>query len=82
MVSKPGLETILMVEKALMDADNYPKRMELWRSLPRKVHYSTFKMALDYLEAQGRIAFNSNTIIYTGVNNDKLRKLIDENVRI
>lgn len=82
MVSKPGLETILMIEKALMDADDYPKRMELWRSLPRKVHYSTFKMALEYLEAQNRIIFNGNNIVYTGANNEKLRKLIEENVRI
>lgn len=79
---EPQLDTILMVEKAILDAEDYPTRTELWRSLPRKVQYQTFKRVLDYLEASGKIVFNSKKIIYTGVNNSKLRALIESSVRV
>ena len=79
---EPKLDTILMVEKAILEAEEYPTRMELWRSLPRKVQYQTFKRILDLLEAHGQIAFNGRRIIYTGVNNPKLRALMESSVRI
>lgn len=79
---EPRLDTILMVEKAIIDFETYPKRMELWRSLPRQVQYQTFQRILEYLEASGKIIFNSSRIVYTGVNNEKLRKLIEEGTRI
>jgi hypothetical protein len=79
---EPQLDTILMIEKAILDAEDYPTRMELWRNLPRKVQYQTFKRVLDYLEASGKITFNAKKIIYTGVNNPKLEELIKSSVRI
>jgi len=78
----PSLKTLLMVETTLMGSEEHPTRMELYRSLPRKVEYQTFKTALDYLEAHGVLIFNSKTIVYTGSNNDKLRKLIETRVSI
>jgi hypothetical protein len=79
---EPQLDTLLMVEKAIMDADEYPTRTELWKSLPRKMQYQTFKRVLDYLEASGKIAFDKGKIIYTGVNNPKLEALMKSSVRI
>lgn len=79
---EPQLDTILMVEKAILDAEDHPTRTELWRSLPRKVQYQTFKRVLDYLEASGKIVFSNKKIIYTGVNNSKLRVLIESSVRV
>ena len=79
---EPQLDTILMVEKAILDADDYPTRMELWRNLPRKVQCQTFKRILDYLEASGKITFNGKKIIYTGVNNPKLRALMESSIRV
>jgi hypothetical protein len=79
---EPQLGTVLMVEKAILDADDYPTRMELWRNLPRKVQYQTFKRILDYLEASGKITFNGKKIIYTGVNNPKLRALMESSIRV
>ena len=78
---EPKLDTIMMVEKAILEAEEYPKRMELWRSLPRKVQYQTFKRVLEYLEASGKIVFNDKRIIYTGVDNPKLRALLESSVR-
>lgn len=79
---EPQLDTILMIEKAILDAEDYPTRMELWKSLPRKVQYQTFKRVLDYLEASGKIAFNTKQIIYTGVSGPKLEALIKTSVKI
>ena len=79
---EPKLDTILMVEKAIIEASEYPTRTELWESLPRKMQYQTFKRILDYLEASGKIAFDKKKIIYTGVNNPKLEALIKSSVKI
>ena len=79
---EPQLDTILMVEKAILEAENYPTRTELWNSLPRKVLYQTFKRILDYLEASGKITFNGKVIVYTGANNPKLQALMKSSVRV
>ena len=79
---EPQLDTILMVEKAIMEAEEYPTRMQLWRSLPKKMQYQTFQRILAYLEASGKIAFDTRRIIYTGVNNPKLEALMRSSVRV
>ena len=79
---EPTLNTILMIEKAILGADNCYTRTQLWKSLPKKVQYQTFKRTLEYLEASGTIAFNSTHIIYTGVNNPKLEAMIKSSVKI
>jgi len=79
---EPQLDTIMMVEKAILDAEDYPTRLELWKSLPRKVQYQTFKRILEYLEASGKIVFNGKRIIYTGVDNPKLQALMESSVRV
>ena len=79
---QPRMDTILMVEKAILESEDYLARTELWRSLPRKIQYQTFKHILAYLEASGKIAFNSKKIIYTGVNNQKLKALMESCVRV
>jgi len=79
---EPQLDTIMMVEKTIIEADEYPTRTRLWKSLPRGVQYQTFCRILDYLEASGKIVFNDDKIIYTGVSNPKLRALLDSSVRV
>ncbi len=79
---EPQLDTILMVENAILNADDYYTRTQLWKRLPRKIQYQTYKRILDYLEASGKIAFNTTKIIYTGVNNPKLQDMIQTSVKI
>jgi hypothetical protein len=79
---EPTLSTLLMIEKAILDAKEHPTRTQLWKSLPKKMQYQTFKRALDYLEASGKIASNSDHIIYTGINNPKLAAMIKTSVKI
>jgi len=79
---EPQLDTILMVEKAIIEAEEYPTRMQLLRSLPKKMQYQTFQRILAYLEASGKIAFNTTKIIYTGASNPKLKALIESSIKI
>lgn len=79
---EPRLDTILMVEKALIDLEDYPTKMELWKLLPRRVQYQTYKRILEYLEATGRIVYDGRRIVYTGVVNEKLLNLIKSSVRV
>ena len=78
----PRLDTILMIEEAIINSEEHPTRAQLHRRLPRQVHYSTFKNVLEYLEVSGKIIFNTDKIVYTGINNEKLRKLIEMSVKI
>jgi len=78
---EPQLDTILMVEKAIIEAEDHPTRTILWKSLPRKIQYQTFKRILDYLEASGKIIYQDSKIVYTGANNPKLQALIDSSIK-
>lgn len=79
---EPNLSTILMVEKAIRDAEKYPTRMELWRSLPKKIQYQTFKRVLDYLESSNKIMFNKREIVWIFPDNPKLKKLLETSVKL
>ena len=79
---EPRLDTILVVEKAIKDAAEYPSRMELWRSLPRKIQYQTFGRVLEYLEASNKIVFNKSRIVWVAADNPKLKILLEKSVKI
>lgn len=66
-----------MVEKAIQNSEDYPIRMELWRSLPKKMQYQTFKLILDYLERSNKIMFEDGKIVWIFSNSSKLNELID-----
>lgn len=72
----PNMKTVMMIEKAILGAETHPTRTELHKSLPKQVEYRTFQKALEYLEKHGMIIFNSNTIVYSGASNEKLRNYI------
>jgi len=79
---EPQLDTILMVEKAIKEAENYPTRKELWNSLPKKVQYQTFKRILEYLESSNKIIFNNRKIVWVFPDNPKLTKLLESSVKL
>ena len=72
----PKLDSILRVEDAIQNSEDYPTRMELWKSLPKKMQYQTFKLILDYLEKSNKIMFEGDKIIWIFANNKKLNELI------
>ncbi len=78
----PQLDSILMVEGIIQKMKTYPTRMELWKSLPRKMQYQTFKLILEYLERSNKIMFDKDKIIWIFPNNKKLNELIQGAVSI
>jgi len=59
----PRLDTILMVEKAIREAEDYPTMFQLSRSLPKSIMYQTLKVIIDYLEESGKIVIKDKQII-------------------
>jgi len=51
----PRLETILMIEQALYKYRSDRTVTQIWRSLPKKVMWTTFTTVLRYLEYSGKI---------------------------
>ncbi|MCK5043982.1 hypothetical protein KAR52_03215 [Candidatus Pacearchaeota archaeon] len=78
----PKLDSILMVEKAVQNFEDYPTRIELWRSLPKQMQYQTFKLILNYLEKSNKLIFENDKIIWIFPNSKKLNELINEAVTV
>jgi hypothetical protein len=79
----PNLQTLLMIEKAIKEADVPPKRTALWKSLPRRPIYQTFKKAIDYLDASGKVMIDRNDrVVWVAADSPKLRALFDKAVPV
>lgn len=79
---EPNLATILMVEREIHKAKNYPTKKQLWKSLPRKVQYQTFSRIIDYLLSSNKIVLNDHEIVWVFPDNPKLRKLLQTSRRV
>lgn len=55
----PRLDTVMMIETHIREHDGEFKRKELWESLPKKMMYQTFKIAMDYLIESNKISIDS-----------------------
>lgn len=51
----PRLDTVLMIEKVIMDAKGDLTVRQIWKKLPKKVMWQTYLTTLDYLEYSGKI---------------------------
>ena len=78
----PQLDSILMVEKTILEMKDYPTRMELWKILPKKMQYQTFKLILNYLEKSNKIMFDRGKVIWIFPNNKKLNELIQRAISV
>jgi hypothetical protein len=76
----PQLDSVLMVERTIQKNKEYPTKMSLWKSLPKKMQYQTFKFILDYLEKSNKIMYDKNKIIWIFPNSKKLNDLLHNSV--
>ena len=73
----------MMVESAIKNSNLPPSRMQLWRSLPRKMMYQTFVGVLEYLEASNKIMFDGKgRVVWVAVDNPKLEALLKASVKL
>lgn len=78
----PRLDTVLMIEDAVRNAEEYPSRMQLWRSLPKKVMYQTFKLVMDYLVYSNKVYITEDgKVMWVYADTPKARKLLKESVK-
>lgn len=77
----PRLDTVLMVEVAIKNSGNYLSRTELWKKLPKKVMYQTFKIVLDYLIDSRKILVSTDgKLVWVFADSKKTLKLIGKSV--
>ncbi|MFQ5406176.1 MAG: hypothetical protein ACE5DI_03415 [Candidatus Micrarchaeia archaeon] len=71
----PRLDTETCIKKA----KKYPSRMQLWRLLPKKVQYQTFKVILNYLVESRKIFITKEgKIMWILADSKKSKKLLEE----
>ena len=73
----PRLDTVMMVEDAIKKSKEYPARMQLWQSLPRKVQYQTFQLILEYLQKSNKVFITKDgKIMWVLAESPRLQKLV------
>jgi len=81
-IHEPQLDTILMVERAIREAESGPTKKALLKTLPKQVQYQTFNRILEYLESSNKIVYDGRKIVWIFPDNPKLKKLLETSVRL
>jgi ribosomal protein L24E len=76
----PRLDTILMVEKTFFKYKSDKSITEIWKRLPKKVMWTTFKTILNYLEYSGKIYVEKDKTITWLWNPHKIKELEKKNL--
>lgn len=61
---QPRLDTIRMIEDFIREHNGEYTRTELWKKLPKKTMYQTYKVAIDYLMESKKITLNGRKVIW------------------
>lgn len=64
MKHSPRLDSILMIEQMITAHNGEFTKTELWKALPKKMMYQTFKNALKYLEDSKKIMIIRRKVIW------------------
>ena len=74
---------VMMVEKTIQKYSQEYGKYQLWKRLPRKMMYKTFKAILDYLESSGKIMIDKDGIVFWIYNPSlKIKKAIAEGIYV
>ncbi|MDD9953903.1 MAG: hypothetical protein OXR66_06220 [Candidatus Woesearchaeota archaeon] len=60
----PNLNTVIMVETSIQNAQQAITVAELKRRLPKQVNHNTLKVILRYLQESGKIEFTPDGILW------------------
>ena len=81
-VHSPTLNTVLMIEDILKNANELMTVAELKRRLPRKVMHQTLLQVLDYLQLSGKIVIGTKGILWVFTERKELNELIKRGTEI
>ena len=76
----PRLDTVLMVENVLKDADLAISKSELSRRLPKQIMRQTLNVILDYLEEKGLIMIGEKGVLWIHNESPKMKKLLEKSI--
>jgi hypothetical protein len=71
----PTLNTVLMVELTLKNAESVIKMAELKRRLPKQIMHNTLVQILDYLQQSGKIVITTKGILWIYVPKEELEEI-------
>ena len=78
----PRINTIIMVEQTLQEADSIITIAELKKKLPKQVNHNTLKAILEYLEEHNKIAVSIKGITWIYNTNKRLRQAINTGLEL
>ena len=70
-------EALTLVEREVIESKSYETKDELWDRVRAMLDKERFENAVSRLAEAGKIAFDGPIIIYTGIDNPKLRALAE-----
>lgn len=74
---------MMMVEKTILDAEDYTTRAGVFAALPRKMDYQAFLEVMEYLANSGKIIFDGDgMVLWVGVESPAFRAMLDRCVKI
>jgi len=74
----PRLDTVLMVESVLKEADLTISKNELLRRLPKQIMRQTLNVILDYLEEKGVILIGKKGVLWIYNESPRIKKLLEK----
>ena len=78
----PTLNTVLMVEQVLKDAEEVMTIAELKRKLPKQVMHQTLLQILDYLQVSGKIVIGTKGVLWIFTERKELDVLIQRGLEV
>ena len=78
----PTLETMLMIEAVIKKHSGELTLTQLWKKLPRKVMYQTYKIVITYLQDSNKIIIEKDGKITWIWNPALIRKVLQRGVKL
>ena len=81
-VHSPTLNTVIMVERTLKEANEVINISELKKRLPKQVMHQTLMQVIDYLQLSGKIIIGTKGILWIFTERKELNSLIKKGFEV
>jgi len=78
----PKLESVIMVERTIEKYSSEYTIYQLWKKLPKKMMYQTYKVILDYLESSRKIIIDKDNTLIWIFDEKNIKKIISKGVKL
>jgi transposase len=81
-IHSPKLESVIMVEKTIEKYSSDYTIYQLWKKLPKKMMYQTYKLILDYLESSKKIIIDKDNTVIWIFDKKNIKKILSTGVKL